>query len=326
MRACSSAGIVVLLSLLSVPAQAQVVRAGTIELPGVEGRIDHLAFDPSSGRLYVAALGNDTVEVIDTRAGRVVKSLPGFREPQGIAVLPELHLVAVAEGEGGNVRLIGEAGNAPAKIVTVGNDPDNLRYDERAKRLYVGYGEGALAAIDAANGSKVGDVKVGGHPESFQLERSGPRIFVNVPDAGRIAVVDRTTMKVLSAWPVRDARSNFPMALDEEHHELAIACRQPARVLLYDTASGKQSGSVDTVGDADDLFYDSARRRLYVSGGEGFVDVFQRQADGSFSRTARIATAKGARTSLFVPEQNTLYVAVPHRGTQAAEILIFDIR
>jgi YVTN family beta-propeller protein len=302
------------------------VRAGTIELPGVEGRIDHLAFDPSSGRLYVAALGNDTVEVIDTRAGRVVKSLPGFREPQGIAVLPELHLVAVAEGEGGNVRLIGEAGNAPAKIVTVGNDPDNLRYDERAKRLYVGYGEGALAAIDAANGSKVGDVKVGGHPESFQLERSGPRIFVNVPDAGRIAVVDRTTMKVLSAWPVRDARSNFPMALDEEHHELAIACRQPARVLLYDTASGKQSGSVDTVGDADDLFYDSARRRLYVSGGEGFVDVFQRQADGSFSRTARIATAKGARTSLFVPEQNTLYVAVPHRGTQAAEILIFDIR
>jgi YVTN family beta-propeller protein len=316
----------VLLSLLSVPAQAQVVRAGTIELPGVEGRIDHLAFDPSSGRLYVAALGNDTVEVIDTRAGRVVKSLPGFREPQGIAVLPELHLVAVAEGEGGNVRLIGEAGNAPAKIVTVGNDPDNLRYDERAKRLYVGYGEGALAAIDAANGSKVGDVKVGGHPESFQLERSGPRIFVNVPDAGRIAVVDRTTMKVLSAWPVRDARSNFPMALDEEHHELAIACRQPARVLLYDTASGKQSGSVDTVGDADDLFYDSARRRLYVSGGEGFVDVFQRQADGSFSRTARIATAKGARTSLFVPEQNTLYVAVPHRGTQAAEILIFDIR
>lgn len=326
MRACSSAGIVVLLSLLSVPAQAQVVRAGTIELPGVEGRIDHLAFDPSSGRLYVAALGNDTVEVIDTRAGRVVKSLPGFREPQGIAVLPELHLVAVAEGEGGNVRLIGEAGNAPAKIVTVGNDPDNLRYDERAKRLYVGYGEGALAAIDAASGSKVGDVKVGGHPESFQLERSGPRIFVNVPDAGRIAVVDRTTMKVLSAWPVRDARSNFPMALDEEHHELAIACRQPARVLLYDTASGKQSGSVDTVGDADDLFYDSARRRLYVSGGEGFVDVFQRQADGSFSRTARIATAKGARTSLFVPEQNTLYVAVPHRGTQAAEILIFDIR
>jgi YVTN family beta-propeller protein len=302
------------------------VRAGTIELPGVEGRIDHLAFDPSSGRLYVAALGNDTVEVIDTRAGRVVKSLPGFREPQGIAVLPELHLVAVAEGEGGNVRLIGEAGNAPAKIVTVGNDPDNLRYDERAKRLYVGYGEGALAAIDAASGSKVGDVKVGGHPESFQLERSGPRIFVNVPDAGRIAVVDRTTMKVLSAWPVRDARSNFPMALDEEHHELAIACRQPARVLLYDTASGKQSGSVDTVGDADDLFYDSARRRLYVSGGEGFVDVFQRQADGSFSRTARIATAKGARTSLFVPEQNTLYVAVPHRGTQAAEILIFDIR
>jgi DNA-binding beta-propeller fold protein YncE len=316
---------VVLLSILSVSAQAPLVPAGTIELSGVEGRIDHLAFDASTQRLYVAALGNGTVEVIDTKAIRVLKSLPGFREPQGIAVVPALHVVAVAEGEGGSVRLIGEDGMAPAKVVRVGNDPDNLRYDERAKRLYVGYGEGALSAIDATNGSTVGDVKLGGHPESFQLERSGPRIFVNVPDASRIAVVDRTTMKVLAAWPVRDARSNFPMALDETNHQLLVACRQPARVLLYDTRSGKQSGSLDTVGDADDLFYDSTRRRLYVSGGEGFVDVFQRQATGNFSHTTRVPTAQGARTSLFVPEQNKLYVAVPHRGTQKAEILIFDV-
>jgi YVTN family beta-propeller protein len=317
--------IVVLLSILSLSAQAELVPVGTIELPGVEGRIDHLAFDPSSGRLYVAALGNDTVEVVDTKAGRVVKSLPGFREPQGIAVLPELRSVAVAEGEGGSIRIIDETGSSPRKPVSVGSDPDNLRYDERAKRLYVGYGEGALAAIDPSTGSRVGDVKVGGHPESFQLEGSGSRIFVNVPDAGRIAVVDRAAMKVLAAWPVRGAASNFPMALDEADHQLLVGCRQPARMLVYDTTSGKQTGSLPTVGDADDLFYDFARRRVYVTGGEGFVDVFQRQANGSFSHASRVPTAKGARTSLFVPEQNKLYVAVPHRGSRNAEIRIFDV-
>jgi DNA-binding beta-propeller fold protein YncE len=309
-----------------VYAQPQLVQVQTIALPGVEGRIDHLAFDASSGWLYVAALGNDTVEVIDTKAGRSLKSLHGFREPQGVAILPEAHRIAVAEGEAGSVRFIDETGRVQEQAVRIGRDPDNLRYDERAMRLYVGYGEGALAAIDATSGSMSGEVKLGGHPESFQLERSRPRIFVNVPGAARIAVVDRTAMKVLAVWPVTGAGGNFPMALDEQNHQVLIGCRQPARILLYDTTSGKQTGSFDTVGDADDLFYDSARRRLYVTGGEGFVDVFQRGPDGGFNRTARIATAKGARTSLFVPEQNTLYVAVPHRGGQKAEIRVFEAR
>ncbi len=326
MRSFLTTALMMLVSIPCVFAQAQLVPVGTIELPGVEGRIDHLAFDASTGRLYVAALGNGTVEVIDTKAGRVLKSLPGFREPQGVAVLPDLRSIAVAEGEGDEVRLIGETGSAPAKVVRMGSDPDNLRYDERARRLYAGYGSGALAAIDAANGTKVGEVKLGGHPESFQLERSGPRIFVNVPDAERIAVVDRNTMKIVAVWPVSAARSNFPMALDEASHQLLVGCRQPARILLYDTASGKQAGSFDTVGDADDLFYDAARRRLYVSGGEGFVDVFERGPDGSLKHATRVPTAKGARTSLFVPEQNKLYVAVPHRGSQKAEIRVFEAR
>jgi DNA-binding beta-propeller fold protein YncE len=201
-----------------------------------------------------------------------------------------------------------------------------VRYDASAKRLYVGFGSGALAAIGPAEAKILGEVKLPAHPESFQLERSGSRIYVNVPNADRIAVVDRGTMKVVAAWPVVGAKSNFPMALDEPNHRLFVGCRRPAKLLLFDTTTGKALTSFDIVGDTDDLFYDAARKRLYVSGGGGYIDVFQNQEGARFTRTARIATAAGARTSLFVAEQSRLYLAVPHRGGQKAEIRVYEAR
>jgi len=195
-----------------------------------------------------------------------------------------------------------------------------------AKRLFVGFGGGALASISPADGKVLGEAKLAGHPESFQLERSGSRLFVNVPTADQIAVLDRVAMKVIATWPVVGAKSNFPMALDEANHRVFVGCRRPAKVLVYDTTTGKESGSFDIVGDTDDLFYDAARKRLYVSGGQGYLDVFQEQGTSGFTRLARIATAAGARTSLFVPEQARLYLAVPHRGNQKAEIRIYEAR
>jgi DNA-binding beta-propeller fold protein YncE len=192
--------------------------------------------------------------------------------------------------------------------------------------VFVGFGGGALASINPGDGKVLGEAKLAGHPESFQLERSGSRIFVNVPDANQIAVIDRTGMTVAATWPVVAAKANFPMALDEPNHRLFIGCRRPAKVLVYDTTTGKESGSFDIVGDTDDLFFDATRKRLYISGGEGFVDVFQEQEAGHFGRLAHIATAAGARTSLFVPDQSRLYLAVPHRGNQKAEIRIYEVR
>jgi DNA-binding beta-propeller fold protein YncE len=195
-----------------------------------------------------------------------------------------------------------------------------------AHRLFVGFGSGRLAAIDPGDGKVLGEVKLSGHPESFQLERSGSRVFVNVPDADQIAVIDRTTMKVMATWPVVGARSNFPMALDEPNHRVFVGCRRPARILEYDTTTGKESGSFDIVGDTDDLFYDATRKRLYVSGGAGYLDVLQEQETNRFVRVARITTAAGARTSLFVPELARLYLAVPHRGGQKAEVRVYEAR
>jgi len=296
----------------------------TIDLPRVEGRIDHLAFDPVTERLYVAALGNNTVEVLDIKAGTHLKTLTGFREPQGVAVLSDSNRVAVANGQGEGLQLLGAADLRPGPLIRLGDDADNVRYDASARRVYVGYGSGAIAAIDAADGRIAGEARLAGHPESFQLEREGARLFVNVPTAGHIAVVDRASMKVAATWRVSTAASNFPMALDEAGHRLFVGCRRPARLLVYDTSSGKEIAAIDIVGDTDDLFYDAARKRIYVSGGEGYLDVVDDQGGNRFSRTAHIATAAGARTSLFVADRRRLYLAVPHRGGQKAEIRVYS--
>ncbi len=321
------AGAIVVFGLLSLamapPDWAPLVLVATISLPHVDGRIDHLAFDQATDHLFVAALGNGTVEVIDTRADRDIRSLSGFREPQGIAVAPEGGPIGVANGEGTGVDLLNEHDFHRVATVALGDDSDDMR--EKDGRLYVGYGEGDIAAIDPRQAKVIARAAVPGHPEAFSLEHHGTRIFVNVPTAGRIIVIDGRTMRAVANWPVVGARSNFPMALDEANHRLFIGCRDPASVLVYDTASGRQIGSVAAVADTDDLFYDTAQKRLYVSGGEGYLDVFDAKGAGSLARVAHLATAPGARTSLFVPEQHRLYVAVPHRGRQLAALLVFEV-
>jgi DNA-binding beta-propeller fold protein YncE len=308
----------------SSPEPLRMVRA--IELPRVEGRIDHLALDSTGEKLFVAALGNNTVEVLDVNNGTHLKSLPGFREPQGIASATDAKVIAVANGQGEGIQLIDVTDYHPIKAVSLGDDSDNVRYDAAAKTLYVGYGSGALAAVDPANGHVKGQVKLAGHPESFQLERTGPRIFINVPDAEQIAVVDRNAMKVIATWPVSAAKANYPMALDEANHRMFVGCRRPAKVLVYDMASGRTTGSFDIVGDTDDMFFDAQRKRLYVAGGEGFIDVLDARDPAALTQVARLKTAAGARTALFAADQGRLYLAVPHRGSQKAEIRVYEIR
>ena len=326
MRSWSLAVGLILMTVQAAAIQAPLVFVRAIGLPRVEGRIDHLAFDAATGRLYVAALGNNTVEVLDAAGGMHVKSLPGFHEPQGIAVLPDLEFVAVANGQGEGLQILSGRDHRPHTMIRLGDDADNVRYDESGKRVYVGFGSGALASIDPVTATVLGAAKLAGHPESFQLERLGSRVFVNIPSAAQIAVIDRTSMKVAATWPVTSAAANFPMALDEANHRVFVGCRRPAKVLVFDTISGKQTGSFEIVGDTDDLFYDAARKRLYVTGGEGYVDVVQDQGGNQFTRLAHLRTAPGARTSLFVAEQGYLYLAVPHRGEQKAEIRVFEAR
>jgi hypothetical protein len=316
--------VVALFAVIAPAAPAPLTFVRAMELPRVEGRIDHLAYDATAHRLYVAALGNGSVEALDTAAGTHVRSAPAFHEPQGVAVVADRNLVAVAEGQGEGLQLLAGRALERTRSVALGDDADNVRYDARARILYVGYGDGAIAAIDPADGRVSGRAQVGGHPESFQLEPGGSRIFVNVPSARRIAIVDRTTMKPSGAWPVTAAEANYPMALDEAGHRLFVGCRRPARLLVYDTQSGRQTATAEIAGDTDDIFFDAARHRVYVIAGDGVVDVLDAAAPAPV-RIARVLTAPGARTGLFVPGEGRLYVAVPHRGGQRAEVREFSV-
>jgi DNA-binding beta-propeller fold protein YncE len=297
----------------------------TIPLPGVDGRIDHLAIDLARKRLFVAALGHDTVEVVDLAAGNRVRSLSGLSEPQGVAYLEDVGRLVVASGGSGAVDFFDGATLERVSHVRLGRDADNVRYDAAAKILLVAYGEGALAALDPRTGAKLWEVNLAGHPEAFALERSSARVYVDVPDAGHVAVVDRVRHAVEATWPVKGAVANFPLALDEAGHRLFVGCRRPARLLVIDTTTGALITSLEVGGDPDDVFYDGVGRRLFVACGEGRVDVVDQRGPDSYAIAAQVATAPGARTCLFVPELGRLLVAVPHRGEQPAEIRVFDV-
>jgi YVTN family beta-propeller protein len=295
---------------------------GAIPMEGVEGRIDHMAADPDGRQLFVAALGSDMVVIIDTRQRTIVGNVRGIKEPQGLAYIAKSSSLAVASGGDGNVRIYDQK----LKVISAVNsleDADNVRYDASQDLLYVGYGRGTLAIIDPHKGIKVAEIPLDGHPESFQLEQKGKRIFVNVPAAGEIEVLDREQRIVLTRWKLTVAADNFPMALDETNQRLFVGCRSPARLLVLTTVSGHVVANMKACSDSDDLFYDSANARIYLSGGAGCINIFDAKNPANHRASRTIATSPGSRTSLFVPSDERLYVAVPHRRLQKAEILIF---
>ncbi len=297
-----------------------------IPLAHVEGRIDHLSVDVKGKRLFVSALGNGTVEVIDLQTGKTERSIRGLKEPQGVYYVSELDRLFVASAGDGTCRVLNGETFEQIETVALASDADNVRYDAAKKQIYVGYGSGALAVIDVTTNLHLGDIRLPAHPESFQLEKSGPRIYVNVPEAGGLFVVDRDRRSVVEKWSLGNARANFPMALDETDHRLFVACRRPAELLVYNTTAGKIVAQMPIVADCDDLFYDSIHKRIYASGGEGYLSVVDMNDPDHYTVTAKLPTAAGARTSLFVPELGRLYVAVPHRGSQAAELHVYEAR
>ena len=308
-------------------AAAQAERAllleGKIALPGVSGRIDHMAVDLGRKRLLVAALGNGSLQAVDLAGGQRVKQITGLREPQGVGYAQKPDLVAVASAGDGLVRFFRGEDLAPAGSLAPGNDADNVRIDPRTGNIIVGYGSGGLAVIDPGKKSKIADVKLAAHPESFQIDPMSSRAFVNVPDAGHIAVVDLATARQVASWTVPGLRANFPLAVDGPGARVATVFRHPAKLVLLDARTGAVTQQLDVCGDADDVFFDTKRRRIYVSCGAGAVDALQGEAAG-YRLLARVETSSGARTSLFVPELDRLYVAARAGllGSDAA-ILVF---
>src|SRR5437764_11453564 len=317
------------LALLTMHAHAQegmpLRLVQTIPLPHVEGRIDHMAVDLQGQRLFVAALGNNTLEVLDLKAGTRLHSITGLHEPQGVVFIPESNIIIVTNGKTGTCDIFDGTSFQHRTTVKLASDADNIRYDVATHTLYVGYGAGALGLIDATSAQHLGDIPLQGHPEAFQLAQTGPRIFVNIPSAHHIAVVDRDKRAVITTWPLQGAEANFPLALDETNHRLFVGFRKPAMLMIVDTESGKEIARVESVGDADDLFYDAQQRRIYIAGGAGALSIVAQEDADHYKPVANMPTASGARTALFVPTLGRLYLAVPHRGTQGAEVRAYAV-
>jgi YVTN family beta-propeller protein len=288
--------------------QQPLVLERTIPLERTAGRLDHMAIDLGRKRLFVAELGNDTVDIVDLTTDKVVHRISGLKSPQGVGYAPTSDMIVVANAADGTVRLFRGADFGPAGIVRLGDDADNVRIDARTGRAVVGYGSGGLALIDPAKGETIGLIPLSAHPEGFQFDPRNARVFVNVPDAHEIAVVDLAGGKQVATWKVPGLGGNFSIAVDETAGAVAAVFRNPPRLVLFEPDTGTVKANLETCGDADDVFFDAKRLRLYVSCGEGSVDVFRHDA-ATVLHLARLPTSRGARTSLFVPELDRLFVA-----------------
>jgi DNA-binding beta-propeller fold protein YncE len=322
MVACSITRLIPVIAALLLGGSASAAELLTTEakipLGAVKGRIDHLAADLGRHRVFIAELGNNTLGAVDIENKKVVGRVTGLKEPQGVAYAPSADLFYVANGGDGWVNHYRGADLSPASAIKLSGDADNVRFDARAGEIIVGYGDGALAILDAASGEKRGhDIRLAAHPESFQLESTGARIFVNVPKAGRVSVIDRAAGREIAAWKLDGAAENFPTALDEVQGKLL---RTPPTLAAFDTRTGSVT-RLPTCGDADDVFVDAKRHRLYVSCGEGAVAVIEASGDG-YAELGRVRTVSGARTALFVPELDQLFLAVRANGYEPAALWV----
>jgi hypothetical protein len=329
-----------------------------IPLANVDGRMDHMGIDAKGQRLFATAFDHHTLEVIDLQAGRQVHTIANLVQPQGALYEPATNRLFVSSSGDGMVKIFDGSTFELLQTVKLSADADNVRYDARGKHVIVGYGgekslngqvargqgqkDGALALIEPATGQKTADIATDAHPESFQLEKSGTRVFINVPDKKEILVADLASHGVLAHWALTAASctDNFPMTLDETHHRLFVACRAPASLLVLDTDSGKPVASVpfDPAVSSDDIFYDGGKGRVYVLGrivqkdnpraaGPGVMNVIQQKDPDHYEKSASISTGWGAQTGLFEPESGRLFVATRRQqGAQGAEILVYETK
>jgi DNA-binding beta-propeller fold protein YncE len=300
----------------------------TIALPGVSGKFDHFAIDLAGQRLFCAATGNHSVEVIDLKTGRVEQSIAGLGKPHGLVWIPGS--LYVADGTLGELRLYKGSPLALAGKIKLSDDADDMVYDDASHRLFVGHGgsdaanPARIAVVDTEKFALEANLSVATHPEALDIDPASRRVFANIADTKEVAVIAPGANSVTAQWKLTKAGDNVPMAFDSRHRTLYVACRTPGTLIALDAATGAERASLPAAAEADDLFYDPALARVYLISGTGEVDVYQVNEAGALEARGALHTAAGAKTALFVPAQNLLYVGVPGGGGKSSEIRIYS--
>jgi DNA-binding beta-propeller fold protein YncE len=294
----------------------------SIKLPAIKGGFDLMAIDAASQRLFLAAEDNHSVEVIDIKNKQLITSLPSFNEPKWIVYRPESNRLYVATGGDGKVTVLDATTYKFIKSFSFKEKCNNLRFDSTAQQLYVGVGKtfGSIVIIDVKNDKIINEIPLADFPKQFELD--GNKIYVNLPSKNSIAVIDRVTKKVITNWPVIESTENVPMALDKLHHRLFVAC-DPGKFIVYNTETGKSVANLTISKNADGIYLDVKRSLIYISCGEGFIEVIQQKDANTYFSIEKIKTLKGAGTSLFSPAFNQLYLAVPQTETSPAELRVY---
>ena len=296
-----------------------------ILMPNVKGRIDHIAVNPKEQILYVAALGNNSIEVIDLRAGKVIKSIKGLDEPQGVTYIPETNELVVANGGNGDCIFYNATTFDKVTSIHLSNDADNIRYNGLTGKIYIGYGDGGIVEVDSKSHKVLKDARLNAHPESFQIDQKNDRIFVNLPDANSIAVLKLSDLKLVDTWKIKNERANFPMTLDTANNLVIVGYRRPASLVCYDAKSGKELSRAELVGDVDDVFYYQGAKEILASGGAGYINIFKAENSTNLRQIANIPTRDGARTGLIVPSLEIFSLAERANGGKEAAVAVYKI-
>lgn len=299
----------------------------TIVLKGKAGKLDHLALDSKRDRLFLANTTNGTLDVVDLKAGKLLKQVTGQTGIQGVAYAADLDRVFVGLGSGGLCNVFDGDKYQPLKTIKFADDADNVRYDSARALVFVAHAEKALGVVDAKNSTIKADLKLPGAAEGFQIAPGRPLLFMVIPSPSQVTVIDVDKLEIVANHPLTMAGDGHPLALDDSNKRLFVGCRRPSKVVVVDSETGKEITGVDVPDGIDDLYYDAKRKRLYASCGDGFLTVIKQSSPDAYEVVDKVATEKGAKTSLFDAATAHIYLAVPRQqGKPGPEIRVYKIR
>lgn len=315
----------------------------TIPLPGVDGALDHMAIDVTGQRLFVPAEQHGTVEVLDLKTGKRIRTISDARWPSTVIYHPPSNQIFVSDRADGTCKVFSGETYKLVRSIKLAVGADNAAYDAPSHDLYIATGGRhaglpytLIAIVDALNSQHVGDIKVdSSNVQAMAFEASGPKMYADLADLHKVAVIDREKRAVLTVWPTTpECQRPYALALDSVHHRLFVGCRlyatqaewwQPGKMLVLDADSGKAVATFDAGGGADEMFFDPASQRIYSQGYEGIADVWKELDPDHYESIGRIQGGVHGKTSLLVPELNRYYVAVSEhqdviRGIQGGKI------
>lgn len=307
----------------------------TIPIPGLkDGDFDHFATDVEGHRLFLTAEENGKVQVFDTNSNKLVRTIEDLKAPHAILYRKDVKRLFIVDGDASEVKVYNSDSYQMTGEIKLSIDADSIAYDPATNYLYVVNGGreahtpySLISVVDTNSSKKLRDIKIDSdRVEAVVLEKSGPRIFCNITGQNAVGVLDRNKSTRLATWPLPAGdKVNVAMALDEANHRLFVSTRDPAKLIVLNSDSGKTIASLPAVGMVDDMSYDAKQKRIYLAGDQ-FVDVFQQKDADHYALLGRVPGSFRAKTAILIPELNRYYLAVPHHENKDAEVRVYDVQ